>query len=297
MGAVDLLLNLAALVMWLSWRGVGATEAAGSAGTILGNLRSAGHRTQPRWGYLVGLLGLLLVRALIYRQVGPALYWHPTWSAGAVTLSFRSDSIVRMLVFSFVGFGWFLLATYTWAIGILIFNRAPHDKDGVTRAVRRQFGWVGVWPPWLTALLPWLAGAAGWLGVGSWAASQGVLPTLQGWPHLFQQALLVGVGMWCHWRWLVLAILGLHFLNSYVYLGTSPIWDFVQQTGSRLARPFAWLRLGRLDLSAWPAGLIYFGIPTLLATGFPPLRVWLPGLPAWIEFGILPTLFRHLPWG
>ncbi len=299
MAAVDLLLNFAALLMWLSWRGVGGSETAGAAGTILGNLRAAETRIQPRWGYLAGLLALLLGRALVYRQVGPSLYWHPGWSAGAVTVTFRSDSLPRMLAYSFVGFGWFLLGAYTWAVGILMFNRPPHDKDGVTRAVRRQFGRLASLPAFLLVVLPWLAAALFWVVVGGIAAMERMLTPLQGWPHLFQQSLVVGTAIWCLWRWLILGILGLHFLNTYVYLGSHPLWDFVQQTGQRLCLPFQWLRMGRIDLSVLPALVVYFGVPTLLSTGFPQLKVWLPGLPHWLDwtqFGALPTIFRGLPW-
>ncbi len=297
MVAVDLFLNLAALMMWLSWRGVGGTEAAGAAGTILGNLRSAEYRVQRRWGYLLGLLGLLLARALVYRQIGPSLYWHPGWSVGAVTISFRSDSLPRMLAFSFLGFGWFLLGLYTWCVGVLAFNRPPHDKDGVTRALRRRFGRVALLPAPLLVAAPWVVTGLAWVVVGGWASWARLLPTVQGWPHLLQQALVVGACAWCLWRWLALGVLALHFLNSYVYLGAHPFWDFVQQAGLRLSRPFFWLRFGRVDLSPLPAIAVYFGIPAVLASGVPQLKVWFPGVWPWVEFGVLPTLFRSLPWG
>jgi hypothetical protein len=283
--------------MWLSWRGVGGTVSAGAAGTILGNLRSAGTRVHRRWGYLAGLVGLLLARAIVYRQIGPSLFWHPGWSAGAVTISFRSDSLPRMLAFSFVGFAWFLLGLYTWSLGVLAFNRPPHDKDGVTRALRRRFALLAKLPAPVLFVLPWIAAAAAWVVVGGWASWARLLPPVQGWPHLLQQALVVGAASWCLWRWLVLGILALHFLNSYVYLGAHPLWDFVQQTGLRLSRPFRWLRFGRADFSPLPAALVWFGIPTLFATGLPSLHAVFPGLPGWMEFGLLPAMFRSLPWG
>lgn len=297
MAAVDFFLNLAALLMWLSWRGVGGTHTAGAAGTILGNLRSAENRLQRRWSYLGGLVGLLVARAVVYRQVGPSLYWHPSWSAGAVSVSFRSDSLARMFAFSFASFGWFLLGLYTWAVGILAFNRPPHDKDGLTRALRRRFDrWASLPVPVLVAL-PWMAAALAWVGIGGWASSARLLPPVTGLPHLLQQAVVVGLSAWCLWRWLLLAVLVLHFVNTYVYLGAHPVWDFVQKTGLRLCTPFGWMRLGRADFSPVPAALVLFGLPTLLASGIPPLKAWLPGIPAWLEYGILPAVFRSLPWG
>ena len=84
MAVLDFLLNLAALLLWLSWRGIGTEQASGPAGTLLANLRPA-HRDQSgRRGYLLGLIGLLLGRAVVYRHFGPSFDWHPSWSPGPV---------------------------------------------------------------------------------------------------------------------------------------------------------------------------------------------------------------------
>jgi uncharacterized protein YggT (Ycf19 family) len=43
----------------------------------------------------------------------------------------------------------------------------------------------------------------------------------------------------------------LHLIASYVYLGTSPMWDFVGVTASNLLAPLRWLplRLARFDFA------------------------------------------------
>ena len=297
MSLVDLLLNLTALLMWVSWRGISGLEAAGTAGTILGNLRPAERRSAPRLGYLGGLILLLMVRALIYRQVGPALYWHPGWSVNAVGLVFRSDSLLRMLAYSWLSFGWLLLTWYTWMVGILVINRPPRDRDGVTRAIRRQMGWMGGWPAWALAVWPMVMAGLGWALIGWLASESRLMPTLTDGRHLLQQSLVVGLSQVCVLRWAAAVILILHLLNLYVYLGNNPVWEFVQQTGERLSRPFAIFRFGQLDLSPIPALVIYWGAFSVFGWGFPWLRTVMPGLPAWMEYGVFPTLFRSLPMG
>jgi hypothetical protein len=295
MSLVDLFLNLAGLLMWVSWRGISGVESAGSAGTILGNLRPAERVRRPRWGYLAGLLGLLIVRAILYRQLGPGLPWHPSWSVAAVTLSFRSDSFLRMLGYSFMSFGWLLMTWYTWWIAVLVINRSPKDRDGVTRAVRRQLGWLGTLPAPLLAALPPLAAGLAWLAIGSSASYFRLMPELQDGGHLVEQALVMALSQVCVLRWFLVGVLLLHLLNLYVYMGNHAFWDFIQQTGERLARPFAVFRMGHLDLSPLPAAVVMWFILNLLGYGFPWLRHSLPGMPAWLEFGIAPTLFRNLP--
>ena len=293
---VDFLLNVAALVMWVSWRGIRGTEAAGTAGTILGNLRAAGVDRPRRWPYLAWLVALLALRAVLYRQMGPSLSWHPAWSAGAATLVFRSDSFVRMLAFSGLGFLSTLLFWYTGLAGILAVSRAPADRDGLTRALRRQAPWLAGWPGWLLLLLVATAAGVTWLGIGPVAARHGLLPPLRDERHLLQQALVVGAGQWCVLRWWVGAVLALHFVHLYVHLGNQAFWEFIQNAGIKLCRPFAFLRVGHLDASPILALALYWTFLTWAGHGLPGLRPLLPGMPDWVEYGLLPYVFRNLPY-
>ena len=296
MSLVDFLLNVAALVMWVSWRGIRGADAAGAAGTILGNLRAAGVERPRRWPYLAWLVALLLFRAVLYRQMGPNLPWHPAWSLGAATLVFRSDAFPRMLAFSGLGFLSTLLFWYTGLAGILALNRPPSDRDGITRALRRQGTWAARLPGWLLLLVVALAAGLAWLAIGSLAARAGLLPPLRGDRHLLQQALVVGAGQVCVLRWWIASVLVLHFIHLYVHLGNQVLWEFVQNTGLKLCRPFAFLRIGHLDASPVAALAFYWTLLAWVGHGLPALRRVLPGMPDWIEFGLLPFVFRNLPY-
>ena len=296
MAALDFFISLAALLLWLSWRGIGTEQASGPAGTLLANLRPAHRSPAGRHGYLVGLIGLLLGRAILYRQFGPAFDWHPTWSPGPVTLVFRSDHLARMLVASLLGFAWVLFGLLAAACLVAALHRPPQDKDALTREIRRRLGWMAYLPAVILLVIPSLILGVVWLVFGWLAARVGWLPALHGGAHLGQQAVVVGMGGVLVWKWPLTVVLVLHFLNSYVFFGASPVWDFIQQTGGRICRPLAFMRLGRLNLAPlFVLGWVWL-IAGLLGSGVPWLRGTVHSFPPWLEQGALPSLYRSLPW-
>jgi hypothetical protein len=297
MSLIDFVLNLAGLLMWLSWRGLGTTATVGTAGTLLGNLRPADVARPRRWRYLAALLALLLVRALLYRQFGPAVGWHGLWSGGVVAIAFRSDGFLRMLAFSGLSFLWTLFVWQTWLIGITAFNRPPHDKDAFSRQAAHLLGWLARLPAGLLVLVPVVELAVGWLALGGAAAAAGLVPPPRDFGHLAQQAVVIGLGAPLTWRGLLYALYALHLLNTYVYLGRHPFWEFVQHTGQRLGRPFAWARIGSADFAPVLGGAAVWLLGALLLGGLPGLPRELAANVPWLGRGILPTLYQLLPLG
>lgn len=192
-----------------------------------------------------------------------------------------------------------------WASACLVaaLHRPLTEKDGLTREIRRRMGWVAMLPAVVLLALPVIMLGLAWLGLGWMAAQVGLVPALHGGRHLVQQAGVVGLGAVLIWRWLLTVVLLLYFVNSYVFFGASPVWDFIHHTGARLCRPLAFLRLGRLQLAplVWLA-LVWLAVG-ILGTGLPPSGFKLPGtsqparnLPPWLEHGALPAMYRSLPW-
>ena len=69
MGIVDVILNLAGLLLWVNWVMMSASPTTGTPLTLLGTLRPA-ERSLWRQGYFLALLPLLLtVRAWLYWEV------------------------------------------------------------------------------------------------------------------------------------------------------------------------------------------------------------------------------------
>jgi uncharacterized protein YggT (Ycf19 family) len=187
-------------------------------------------------------LALLGLRALFYWQFGAATDWMPRLNLGAVVLHFRCDYAGRMFLFSFLSFGLLLGIFYLWLLLLSVLNQSVSERDPWQKVVRLQLGRVERWPAALKLLLPALGAALGRLGL---------LPPPRSFSHLAQQAAVIGLAAYLAWKYLMVAVLLLHLLNSYVYLGNQPLWTFVNTTARQLVAPLRWLplRLGKVDLS------------------------------------------------
>jgi uncharacterized protein YggT (Ycf19 family) len=71
-----------------------------------------------------------------------------------------------------------------------------------------------------------------------------------GW-RLLAQGALVALALCFTLKFLLPVFLLLHLVNSYVYLGASPLWDFVSTTAQNLLWPLHRLplRLAKLDIA------------------------------------------------
>jgi hypothetical protein len=278
MAWVDWLLNLAGLFLWLSWRRFGAPDDRPGALTLASNLRPAGVRSQRLWWCLPALLALLVLRAWGYHTLSPGPTWVAQWSPGPVTVSFRSDSLVRMLWYS--GLSWL----HAWWVMYLWFGTLAglfwglRELDPLARAFRRELGWFGRWPlPFVW--LPVLAGMALlWVAAARPLAAMGLVPARFE-PRLFwQQAVVIGLGIVPTLKWPLAGACALRFVLDHVYLGRNPLWSFAQAAGGRLARLAGWLPLqwGTLDFRPLAVGAVIWALAYFLE-------------------GILPRLFLRLP--
>src|SRR5690349_577270 len=100
MSLIDFILNLVALWLWLTWRSLDADPLQKTKpATLTGTLRRAEPRRLKGWHLLAALGALVLLRALLYWQIGPAVNWTPKIRLVAIALSFRSDYLERMVLF------------------------------------------------------------------------------------------------------------------------------------------------------------------------------------------------------
>jgi uncharacterized protein YggT (Ycf19 family) len=282
MGVVDFILNLVGLWFWLNWRSIRYASAALPISTpLLATLKPTESRPRRRWGSLAALGVLLLFRSVLYRQVGAAANWLPHLRLGVLSLPFDSQSPGRMLLFSLLSFGMVLSLFYLWLMVLSLVNRNAPDNDVMHRLVRFQLGWLDRWPPAVKLLLPPAVAGLFWFALAPLFTELSILPPAESIWHLLAQALVMGLATLLAWKFLIAAVLGLHLLISYVYLGQSPLWHYVTMTARRLLVPLTWipLRIGRIDF----APVLAIAVALLAAEAFEyGLTALWTRLPHWI---------------
>ncbi len=250
LGIINLILNVAGVLLWLRWREemILSSRRAGG-GTLLGTLRRATSARASRWSWLGMVAGLVVVRALGYWQMGTAVRWTPSIDLGATAIGFRSDLLGLMLSFSLLSLAVFIAEFYFWLFFLSAVNRRVSDTDPLQSRVRAHLGRLERLPAGVKLVMPFLLAGVLWVGLGQ------SLPEL-GYPmpkctlkQTLQQAPIFGLAGFLAWKYLIAGLLMLHLVSSYVFLGNAPFWSFVNVTSRNLLRPIAWLRLGRMDLA------------------------------------------------
>jgi hypothetical protein len=263
MGLIDLILNVAGLLLWISWRALGASHSHGPSGiSLAATLKRAETGRQPRWRYLAALGALLTIRTFFYWQMGSAVHWMPRLELGVMSLSFRTDYFTRMAVYSLLSFLGMLAGFYLWLLLLALVNRRSSESDPLHRLVRLQLGWVSGWPAAAQLVLPFVAATLLWALLQPLFAQMGLVPRAVSAAHFWQQTLVLGLTVYLLWKYLVLGILLLHLINSYVYLGNHALWPYLNLTARRLLLPLSWLplRVGRIDLAPLVAmAAVFYG--------------------------------------
>jgi uncharacterized protein YggT (Ycf19 family) len=252
MGLIDFILNLAGVLLWLGWRSVHFDPLVRTTpATLIGTLRRAEPRRLKGWQFLVGLALLLVLRALLYRQIGSAVDWTPKLDLFFVMLAFPSDAFPPVLLFSVLSFLRILAICYFWVLTLVIINRSLADSDPLQKMLRLQLGFVARWPRFVQALLPLVVVAGVWMALHPLLARLGIGAPVRSIAHLAEQGMLIGLAVYLTLQYVLPVFLLLHLVASYVYLGSSPLWDFIGATASSLLAPLSRLplRIGRVDLA------------------------------------------------
>jgi uncharacterized protein YggT (Ycf19 family) len=256
MGLMDFILNLAGLLLWLNWRSVRFDPLGRrTPATLIGTLRRAEPRRLRRWHLLAALGGLLLLRAGIYWQIGSAANWAGKLDLGITALSFSSNlsgpmlSFLRMLLFSIFSFGLMLGVFYLWLLLLSIL--AGPERLPFHRLVRMPLGGMDRWARGVKFLLPLMVTATFWW-LASWLlAWLQVIPPLVSPVHRIEESLVIGLGSYLAWKYLIGVLLVLHLLNSYIYFGKHPFWAYVNAEAQTLLSPLRLvpLQAGKADFA------------------------------------------------
>jgi uncharacterized protein YggT (Ycf19 family) len=255
---IDFILNLVALLVWLSWRSRRIDPLLRtSPATLIGTLKRTDARRFSGWQLCAGLLLLLVVRAWFYWLIGAPVNWTPKLSLGLVSLAFRSDSLVLALLYSSFSFARFLVVFYFWLVVLVVINRRALEADAVQKLLRLHIGRISRWPAVIQILLPLLFVIALWAAIYPLLVHIALLTRITSFARLLLQGFLVGLGLFSSLKYLLPPLLLLHLVCSYVYLGNHPVWEFVSVTAQNLLAPLRKipLRFARFDLTPL-AGLV-----------------------------------------
>jgi uncharacterized protein YggT (Ycf19 family) len=279
MAFIDFILNITGLLLWLNWR---ATRSTGTtkppAISLLSTLRRVEMAGAKRWLLLVGLIGVLLLRAPVYWWIGPGAGWTPQLPLNVVAIPFRSDLLDRMLIFSFLSFGLALAAFYLWLLLLSMVNRHVADTDPWQRMVRFQLGWPERWPLILKLVLPLCMATLLWLALAPLFKKLGIIPPPKSPREVWQQGIVFGLAAYLIWKYLVAGVLLLYLVNSHLYLGTNPFWNYANVTARNLLAPLRGLplHLGRVDFAPLVAVALVFLIDGFSSRGLVALFHRLP---------------------
>ncbi len=250
METVNLLLNLVGLGLW-----AGAfvfpryAVRLSRPSTLLSTLRSESPEAPGRQVLAGSLAALLVLRAAAYWNFSVAGSPWPNVDFGVLGVGFNPDSFVQMLVYSVSSFAVFLFLYYLCVLGLSLSFRATGRADSVEKFVNQQLGTAAFWPGGWKVFLSFVAGAGLWLAVGS--LEREALPAKWSFSVLLMQSPFVAASLWLRFLLVMIAVLVLHFINSYVYLGRHMVWPFIDRTAKVYLSPFRVfpLLLGRFDFA------------------------------------------------
>lgn len=252
MGLIDFILNLAGTLLWFGWCSVRFDPLVKTTpASLVGTLRRAEPRRVRGWQLLAWLATLLLVRALLYCQIGPEVDWTPRLNLVFVVLAFRNHLFFPALLFSVLSFGRILIILYFWMLVLAIVNRRNSSPEPVLKAIRLHLGPVTQWPWLVQWVLPLLLVAALWIALHPLLVQLGIDNRVRTHGRLVGQGLFVGAALYLSLQYLLPGFLFAHLIASYVYLGASPSWDFVGSTARNLLLPLRRLplRVARVDFA------------------------------------------------
>lgn len=289
MRLIDIILNLATLLLWLNWRAIEMEPLSQPRISILSNLKKI-DRPRSRWISFVAMLVLLLLRAVIYWQLGSALGWIPTVPFGpssvllpliskhgvfAETLyfppavPFRADIFLLILMYSFLSFAAIVASFYMGLLLFSVVNNRVSDADPVQKLIRLHLGALERLPVTVRLALPFITMVLLWILLHPIFVKLALVPPSKNAKQVIEQAAILGINVYFVWKFFIAGLLFLFIVNSYVYLGAMPFWTYINTTGRKLLVPVSWipLRLGKIDLSPLFAIVLVLALGDLGATG------------------------------
>ena len=255
--AIDFILNIAGLLLWLNWRSVRMDPFnRGIPATLAGTVRRAEPMRIKRWHFLAALAALLFIRAFFYVHIGAAANWTPKLNLTVVTPAFplviRGHAFfLSAALFSLGSFFRLLMVFYLWLLAIAMLNRHEINPDPLQKLLLAQLGRPGRWPVIVQLIFSVLVISILWVLYHPLLLHVGVTTPARSISLLLAQGAVLSLIAFLSLKFLFLAFLAAHLIITYVYLGTNPIWELINTTSRHLLAPLRLLplRFGRIDFT------------------------------------------------
>ena len=270
MDLIHFILNAAAMLLWLSWRShrfVPANDFRG--GTLLSTLKKTERGQFNRKTLVTSLVTLLGLRAIFYWHIGTGVNWAPRMDFVVISIPYRCDFFDRMLLFSVLSFGCWL-GIFAFAMLFLqLLNHRTGETNPWQAIVKKHLGIVSDLPIGVRIFLPALTAFVLWLVLSYYLSYLLILELPGSWQHWVGQALVLAVTVHLLCTPLILAVMLLHMVNSYVYLGNYAFLAYINTTAQTLLKLIRRLplRLGKIDLAPLVFSAIVLGLDIILRRG------------------------------
>jgi len=110
---------------------------------------------------------------------------------------------------------------------------------------------VDAWPRKVKWILPAVIIMLLWLPASALFAWMKLTPQPLSIAHWLEQAAIIALGGYLTWKFIIAALLALHLLNSYIYFGKHPFWNYVDVLAQKILWPLKRvpLRVGKINFA------------------------------------------------
>lgn len=260
---IDLILNLAAWILWMH----------GSTGLMQASKRMEGislgltlkaispARINPSWFLMMGVLLILCFKILLLHTLGKPLASTMSQEFLLMPVFFKTGSLSHMACMGIVTFLRCCIIGYVW-LWFIRRMAMGRGMESLQEALDGMLGPLARAHAWIQPVCLWLMGLIAWMVVSGLLVQMEILPS-RSLSELLWQATFVSLAGWLTLKWLIAMLLLCYLAHSYIYLGSWEGWDWLEHLVERLlwpmkSLPLHWKRIDFAPVVAIPLYWVTF---------------------------------------
>lgn len=155
-----------------------------------------------------------------------------------------------------------LLIFYFWLLFLGIFNKGEsvNENNFLHRGIHLMVGKLDHWPVLFRVCIPGVVGVILWFLLCALLEWTHMIPTQESWKIVFRESLVVGLCAYLPWCHLLAGLIFVYFLHSYIYLGISPVWNYLHAITRKALGPLYLLplQISKIDFTPVAAMAVVF---------------------------------------